>query len=976
MRWTRWVPIAGGIAALAAWASIGPAPAGRGTVPASAVPDTRSVSRIGANAAAYPWETLSDWQYHGPEGIGAPTSFVGFHPDNASTAYAVSHGGDVFRSTDGGGTWQFRGHVPLRGAKLEFVAGQSQVLYAYAERTQWQAGAYVGLLKSTDAGATWQVMYPEQDYQRSWIAAISALRSIPGQPGVLWAATPNGLVRSADDGANWTTVYTDTAGGCMGLEVSLKRSRVYTACSQPAWGVIAAPLSGSGWMQLNGLGTTSHSAVLAMAKSNPDVIYLATFGDGMQPVPYAYLGQNAHLGRIYRTTDGGTTWQKQFDRSEGTDAVGAAIPGDFEDECQWKYGALTAGPSHMAVDPSNSAYLWISGYEIFRSSDGGRTFGRVRARTTDFLDVDMNARTSAPSSDRYVSLAFPPNYNGTTEQSVLAASGTGIERTLQGRAPAQTAPSLSCGSLDSAPAMAWEERNAGYSTARIIHGDVDGTGEMVVSSPDLGAAISDGSGPDQWARLTPLRMMPLGQVSIDPVSGTDRFSIGFGIGVVNWTWSDARAKWNPETVDFVDHGSPPGYRPPGEDMGYAYPPYVRNPKDRNHLVSATPGGVFESRNNGDSWTLVSPDEPLVAIGFLRDSRIIASTEDGYLLVQRSPHVREWDKRDLGGCIVAQGGCTGGSMRFTGFVLSPDPSDMGLYGTTGEWQDKVWRSTDGLSWKTAHLPGTGGLPVHEGSTTLAVDPDNPRNLYAGTPIGLFVSGDSPAYWRPVDTPFPGTAISRLEFHKDPVTGTRRLFAFTFGRGVWSAAVAPSTTFSDIPTYFWAHAFVQKLYEAGITGGCRTTPLAYCPSSAVARDQMAVFLLRAKHGRTYQPPAASGAFSDVPTTHWAAAWIERLRDEGITGGCGTSPLRYCPTGIVSRDQMAVFLLRAKHGANYQPPAATGLFADVPTSHWAAAWIEQLAREGIGGGCSATPKNFCPNSTVTRDQMAVFLVRAFGL
>jgi hypothetical protein len=76
------------------------------------------------------------------------------------------------------------------------------------------------------------------------------------------------------------------------------------------------------------------------------------------------------------------------------------------------------------------------------------------------------------------------------------------------------------------------------------------------------------------------------------------------------------------------------------------------------------------------------------------------------------------------------------------------------------------------------------------------------------------------------------------------------------------------------------------------------------------------------------------------------------------------------------MAIFLLRAKHGASYTPPSlesGTG-FADVPTSHWAAAWIKQLAAEGITGGCG--DGNYCPEATVTRAQMAVFLVKTFDL
>jgi hypothetical protein len=130
----------------------------------------------------------------------------------------------------------------------------------------------------------------------------------------------------------------------------------------------------------------------------------------------------------------------------------------------------------------------------------------------------------------------------------------------------------------------------------------------------------------------------------------------------------------------------------------------------------------------------------------------------------------------------------------------------------------------------------------------------------------------------------------------------------------------------------------------------------------------------HGRTYGPPPGTGnRFGDVPATHAFVSWIEQLAAEGITGGCGTAS--YCPENPVTRGQMAVFLLRSKYGSAYVPPPGTGSrFADVPASHPFVGWIEQLATEGITGGCGSG--NFCPDLPVTRDQMAVFLVRAFGL
>ncbi len=188
-----------------------------------------------------------------------------------------------------------------------------------------------------------------------------------------------------------------------------------------------------------------------------------------------------------------------------------------------------------------------------------------------------------------------------------------------------------------------------------------------------------------------------------------------------------------------------------------------------------------------------------------------------------------------------------------------------------------------------------------------------------------------------------------------------------------AVNFSPSFADVPGTYWGWQFIESLYKAGITVGCGTTPLSYCPEENITRAQMAILLERGLRGSAYIPPAATGIiFKDIPNSHWAAAWIEKLAADGITTGCGNG--NFCPDAIVTRTEMAVFLLRASHGSTYNPPPASGYFTDVPKTYWAADWIEQLFNEGITTGCTAY--TFCPASLVTRAQMAVFLVRTFEI
>jgi hypothetical protein len=188
--------------------------------------------------------------------------------------------------------------------------------------------------------------------------------------------------------------------------------------------------------------------------------------------------------------------------------------------------------------------------------------------------------------------------------------------------------------------------------------------------------------------------------------------------------------------------------------------------------------------------------------------------------------------------------------------------------------------------------------------------------------------------------------------------------------WTLHVGKS--FPDTPVSNPSYSFVENLFHNGVTAGCGGGN--YCPDADVTRAQMAAFLLKAKRGLSYEPPVCAGIFGDVTCPSVFADWIEELYAEGITGGCGGGG--YCPEAPVTRSQMAVFLLKAAHDTGYvPPPCAATVFNDVPCPGARFVdFINELAAEGITAGCGNG--NYCPNDPVTRGQMAVFLVKMFGL
>lgn len=133
------------------------------------------------------------------------------------------------------------------------------------------------------------------------------------------------------------------------------------------------------------------------------------------------------------------------------------------------------------------------------------------------------------------------------------------------------------------------------------------------------------------------------------------------------------------------------------------------------------------------------------------------------------------------------------------------------------------------------------------------------------------------------------------------------------------------FSDVHVSDWYAGYVERAAQLGIVTGYPDGT--FHPLAAVSRAEMAVLLLRTIGDQAGVPEVAEGFFADVPVTAWYAPWAERLFRQGITRGCASSPLRYCPDASVRRDEMASFLARTFGLQALFPPPRTSCDPTLP-------------------------------------------------
>ena len=298
---------------------------------------------------------------------GRVTDITG-HPSKSRILYVGAAGGGVWRTNDGGITFEplFDDHPQSIGAVAVDPQQPDQVLWVGTGEiwTRNSVSVGKGLYKSTDGGRNWKLMGLE-DSER-----ISSIQINPDNPdeiyvgvlGALWDDSEvRGVYKTTDGGQNWTKIlYTDATTGCSDLTMHPEDPNTLYASMwefrRTAWSFNSGGYNsalykstdgGESWAKIhNGFpeGKLGRIAV-AIAPSKPDILYAVIESE-----------KDEDKG-LYRSDDGGQSW--------------AQLNNDFE---------LTVRPfyfSRIVVDPTNPDKICKAGLSGSISEDGGKTFRQI-----------------------------------------------------------------------------------------------------------------------------------------------------------------------------------------------------------------------------------------------------------------------------------------------------------------------------------------------------------------------------------------------------------------------------------------------------------------------------------------------------------------------------------------------------------------------------------------------------------------------
>lgn len=711
--------------------------------------------------------TFGTWQSLGPGNIGGRTRALLIDPDDPQVMIAGGVSGGIWKTADGGASWQPKADLVANIAvnSLARHPTNPRILYAGTGEGYFREvirGTALplrggGILESRDGGETWARLPATTGPSFYWVNDV-LVSPVDGRR--IYAATRTGVWRSRNGGATWQQVLTHPdPAGCIDLEARPDTAGdfLFATCGLFEQAAVYRHPNAQGaepWEQVLAEPFQGRTNV-ALAPSDPDLVYALAASNESNAF-------NQGLLAVYRSDAAGAagTWQRVTDNRDPVPLHRLLLSNPViatQQECGFGNSSMSNLGWHantLAVDPLDPNRVWAGGVDLFRSDDGGRTWGEasywwVGEGEPGFAHADHHA------------VVFPPGYDGAGNATAFTVNDGGVYRIANARAPVATGSQATCDPANTG--ISFRSLNAGYGATQFYHGAAFPGGHSYLGgTQDNGTVLGvDGAGRDGWRRIFG---GDGGYVAVNP-DDPDILYVEAQVGNLR------RSSDRGQTFQGARQGLQDGF--------LFVTPFVLDPARPLRLwIGGT--RMWRTDNGAAAWLPAS--RPLgggqlvsaIAVAPGRPERVLAGTDQG------SIHRTEE-------ALTADGTTAWPGVRpREGFVssLAFDPGDPDVvYATYARFGGPhVWQSTDGgRSWQPLD-GGPGGrlpdLPVH----SLIVDPRHEGRLFLGTDLGVFVSLDGGASWAIENTGFANVVTEALALSDNP-DGSTDLFAFTHGRGAW-------------------------------------------------------------------------------------------------------------------------------------------------------------------------------------------------
>ncbi|MEP6603128.1 MAG: hypothetical protein ABJB69_04180 [Spartobacteria bacterium] len=626
----------------------------------------------------------------------------------ASDRNSAEWGNGVYRSTDGGGTWKNVGLKDSRAiARVVVDPRKAETAYVAAHGNLWADGGERGLFKTTDGGATWKLILQAAAPHNARTGCSDVIVD-PTNPEIIYAAL------YARQRTPWSFTYGVNATG-----------------GEDVGGIFKSTNGGGSWKKLaGGLPNQTGRIGLSLCASNPKIVMAVVQSDEAGANDFSDIHSRA--GGVFRSEDSGEKWTR----------MSAITPRSFYF-------------SQIRIDPANDKRVYVLGYALLASDDGGKNF---REDLSEKLHPDMHALAIQPGSAPAPNPPKPEDKNKPAPSSVcqrlLVGNDGGVYQSYAGGKGWEHLNRIPAGEFYR---ISLDDSKPNYRIAGGLQDNCDWVGPSAVQSKE-GIRHSD------WT----------------PMSGSDGFYVVFDAQDRDTFYGASQGgevyRFNTRT---------------GESRSLKPQPPEGQPRFRFHWNSPLfasrhkPGVIYFAGNyvyrltdRAERYQIISPDltrndparttatgsgaEYYGVIYSLAESPVKAGvlwagTDDGRLWMTDNDGAK-WNELTENLPEPARGQ----------WIVRIEPGHVDLnvaYVATsayrsGDDRPTILRTGDaGKTWQNI----TGDLPANAAVEVVREDPGNPRLLYAGTHFGLFASFDQGAHWNRI-ADMPSLRVDDLQIHE--------------------------------------------------------------------------------------------------------------------------------------------------------------------------------------------------------------------